>query len=85
MTEYCYSCDKRHDDTSWRLTNKGWICSIWFKPAKSLDSKIADMSPEEVLSGAQYGVKTDWGKPTSKKDWSKEHSQGMKELSDALK
>ena len=38
MKEFCYFCDKKHDDYNWRNIDIGgasrWICSLWFKPRK---------------------------------------------------
>jgi len=32
MREKCAGCNKVHDDTNWKYTGDGWICSLWFKP-----------------------------------------------------
>lgn len=62
-----------------------WVCFKWTKSTpKSIKSKIADMSPEEVMSGVQYGNERlgYLGKDTN--DWSKEHAQEKDNLGKAL-
>lgn len=85
MIEHCVICNERVEHNRWKTTEGGWMCGRHYNTPKSLDSKIADMSPEEVLSGAQYGVKENWGKPKSKRDWGKEHKQQTEFLKGALK
>lgn len=64
-----------------------WVCFKHTTPTRrSLDKRMADMSPEEVLSGSH--ITGDGKDPAfitdSKSGFSKEHKEGVQELKKAL-
>lgn len=63
---------------------RGKIYSYYSTRSKQ-ERKLDNYSPEEVLSGRQYGVKNAWGKTKSKEDFNKEHRRQRKDLSESLR
>ena len=85
MKDYCDDCKKVVDSPTWHIDSRGQFSSDCYKiPGPSVEKKIKSMSPEEVLSGAQYGVKAKWGKPKSRDDWTPIHKKQVEELRKAV-
>ena len=68
------------------------MCSLFLKKLRTLTffsggmkkEKFANYSPEEVLSGRPYGVKTKWGETKSKEGFIKEYRRQKQELLEEL-
>lgn len=61
------------------------ICGDNYKTQVTMEKKIANMSPEEVMSGAHYGMDMIEGmKGRSSNNYSEEVAPAKKELAQAL-
>lgn len=76
---------KEHPETGEKLG--GWWCEKWERPAAlTPEQRMANMSPQEVVSGVHLGMDRQevWGEDTD--DWSRtsERTEGLKELEEVL-
>lgn len=74
--------------TSWEGDKRIQLCGKWARATPpSPQKKMENLSPQEVLSGVQYGMDEQKGlfsKEANSKEWSKSHAEGVKELKEAL-
>ena len=84
---YCTYCKKKHKHYNWRFTGKETICGEYWRPRLTMAQKVANMSPQEVLSGVHLGMDEQKGlfrEETMRDDWGKMHAQEVKDLYEAL-
>lgn len=89
----CDGCQKLHyNDTggsrvTWDKGVRREVCRRWFTSSPpSIQRKMEDLSPQEVLSGVQYGLPEQkiFRKEDANTDWGKKHSEAVKELREEL-
>ena len=85
----CYGCKKIHYNDTGRekidADGHHW-CGKWFTTSKTPEQKIRNLSPQEVMSGVQYGmdeVKV-FRPETVREDHSTIHKRKIKGLKEAL-
>lgn len=85
-TPYLKYATKVHMDTGEKLS--GWWCEKWVRPATpSLQQKMNNLSPGEVMSGVHLGMdyqRDIYGSTSNQEDHSVEHSRQVQQLSEAL-
>ncbi len=81
----CGGCQKIHKNDTGRTliigsgADKIELCGKWYKSPSSIEKKVRDLSPEEVLSGVQYGL------PQTYKGNSNDHSTEKRAAIKSLK
>lgn len=89
----CTGCQKVHLNTTGRaktLVRDGKLinlCGIWFRNHVSMEKKMEGLSPQEVLSGVQYGLPEQKGvfsDEANRQEWSKDHAEGVQQLREEL-
>lgn len=83
VTSYSRHCKRIHPKTGIELD--GWWCEKWVNtPVLTPEQKMANMSPQEVVSGVHLGAERQevWGKDTE--DFGTIRAQQLPELEEAL-
>lgn len=85
--DYCDECQADVESYRWRTTIRdGKLfrqCSKHFESTVTMAQKINSLSPQEVLSGVQYGNKNQYN--GSDNNWSQESSEQTSYLKEVLK
>ena len=86
----CAVCGIVHPHTNWRTTTRDketiYVCGDHYRSTISLAKKMDNLSPQEVMSGVQYGLPEQkiFNQRDANENWSKLHSEGVKELREEL-
>lgn len=85
---YCEGCKEHHPVAKYggaigRGNPTKYWCYKWAKGSStSVEKKMQDLSPEEVMSGVQYGMDKIY--EGNSNDWGKEHAEQVKTLKESL-
>lgn len=85
--EYCSMCGKRHPHSNWKNRDNKWICGEYWRSRPTMAQKMANMSPQEILSGVHLGMDEQKGlfrDDAMREDWGKTHDRQKKELYETL-
>jgi hypothetical protein len=85
----CYGCQKIHynDTGATRMDSRGSVCGKWFgNTKKSPEEKMKNLSPQEVMSGVQYGMPEQkiFRPDVANEDHHTVHQRQMKDLKEAV-
>ena len=85
----CYGCQKIHynDTGATRMDTRGSICGKWIgSTSKTPQEKIKNLSPQEVMSGVQYGLPEQkiFRPDVANEDHRTVHQRQMRDLKEAV-